>query len=108
MDQTKPPTPKVPGQRKSFPSSFKIDAVAKLKTASNVSLLAEELGVRRNQLYKWQKQLDEGGPESMRKSPGRPPLVAESEVARLRRDNARLEMELAILKKAQAYFRRQS
>jgi transposase len=105
MDKTKPPTPKVPGKRKSFTSSFKIEAVARLKITSNVTQLAEELGIRRNQLYKWQAQLDAGGPESMMKSPGRPPLVAESEVARLRRDNARMEIELAILKKAEAYFK---
>ncbi|MDB5959532.1 MAG: transposase [Massilia sp.] len=106
MDQTNPPTIKVPGKRKSFTSKFKKEAVAKLETSTNVSLLAVELGIRRNQLYKWQKQLQASGPDATMKSPGRPPAKAESEVTRLRRDNARLEMELAILKKAEAYFRR--
>lgn len=106
MDQTKPPTSKVPGQRKKFTSDFKKDAVAKLKTSSNVSLLAVELGVRRNQLYKWQDLLGASGPESAMKSPGRPPVSEESEIARLRREKAQLELEVAILKKAQAYFTR--
>lgn len=106
MDQTKPPTAKVPGKRKIFTSDFKKEAVARLKISTNVSALAVELDVRRNQLYKWQAQLDASGPSSTMKSPGRPSTVAESELARLRRDNARLEMENAILKKAEAYFRR--
>lgn len=106
MDQTKPPTSKVPGKRKSFTSDFKKEAVARLKTSTNVSALAVELDVRRNQLYKWEAQLEASGPESTMKSPGRPSAAAESELARLRRDNARLEMENAILKKAEAYFKR--
>lgn len=106
MDQTKPPTLKVPGQRKKFTSDFKKDAVAKLKTTANISSLAVELGVRRNQLYKWQELLGTSEPESAMKSPGRPSLSEESEVARLRREKAQLELEVAILKKAQAYFTR--
>ena len=106
MDQTKPPTSAVPGQRKKFSSDFKKDAVAKLRTTANVSLLAVELGVRRNQLYKWQELFEVSGPDAAMKSPGRPPLSEESEIARLRREKAQLELEIAILKKAQAYFTR--
>lgn len=93
-----------PPERKRFSRAFKEQAVARLKASSNVTALALELGVRRNQLYKWANQLEERGPEKAFNEPGRPRLEAEDELARLRRENARLEMENEILKKAEAYF----
>lgn len=105
MDNAKPPTPKVPGKRHSFSSDFKKEAVARLKSTSNVSALAEELGVRRNLLYKWEKQLEAVGPAATMRSPGRPLASELSELDRLRKANAQLELENAILKKAQAYFK---
>lgn len=105
MDTIKPPTPKVPGKRHSFSSDFKKEAVARLKSTTNVSALAEELGVRRNLLYKWEKQLEAVGPGAKMRSPGRPPASEDSELDRLRKANERLELENAILKKAQAYFK---
>ena len=93
-----------PGERKSFTNEFKAQAVARLKDCDNVTALALELGVRRNQLYKWAKRLEQAGPEKAFREPGRPKLEAEDELTRLRRENARLEMENTILKKAEAYF----
>lgn len=105
MDNTKPPEPKIAGERKSFSSEFKKEAVARLKTTDNVTALAVELGVRRNQLYKWQKQADAAAAGATLRPPGRPPRADESEVDRLRRENSRLEVENAILKKAGAYLK---
>jgi transposase len=105
MDNTKPPTEKIAGERKSFSSEFKKEAVARLKSTANASALAVELGVRRNQLYKWEKQSDAAGAGVAMRSPGRPPRADESAVDRLRRENKRLEMENAILKKAGAYLK---
>ena len=93
-------------ERKSFSKVFKEQAVARLKETGNATALALELGVRRNQLYKWAKRLEQAGPEKAFKGPGRPPAQEEDELTRLRRENARLEMENAILKKAEAYFAR--
>jgi transposase len=90
-----------------FTPEFKINAVARLKASDNVTALALELGVRRNQLYKWEKRLDALGPEkAFRPQAGRPPAVEEDELTRLRRENQRLAMENTILKKAEAYFAR--
>jgi transposase len=100
MDENEP-NPTTP---KRYPEAFKEQAVARLKATDNATALALELGVRRNQLYKWAKQLESAGPEKAFRSPGRPPVQQEDELARLRRENARLEMENAILKKAEAYF----
>lgn len=106
MDLTKTdPTPPV-GGRKRLTKEFKKQAVARLKECDNATALALELGVRRNQLYKWAKDLQENGAAQAFKSPGRPQVRAEDELMRLRRENARLEMENAILKKAEAYFAR--
>jgi transposase len=102
MDETE----LTPTVRKRFSKAFKEQAVARLKETDNATALALELGVRRNQLYKWAKQLEEAGPDKAFKGAGRPPAQTEDELTRLRRENARLEMENAILKKAGTYFAR--
>jgi transposase-like protein len=91
---------------KGYTREFKLEAIRLAevgdKTASQV---ARELGLRVNQIWKWKQQLEHaartGGPAKR----GRP---AEDEVARLRREVARLEEENAILKKAAIYFARES
>lgn len=93
-----------PTSPKQYSRAFKEQAVARLKETDNATALALELGVRRNQLYKWAKRLAELGPEKGLREPGRPSVEQEDELTRLRRENARLEMENAILKKAEAYF----
>jgi|CXWL01.1.fsa_nt_gi transposase len=106
MDKSKL-TPSVSGdQPKVYSKEFKLQAVARLRECTNATALADELGVKRNQLYKWSKQLEKVGVAGAFKKAGRPPLEAEDELTRLRRENKRLEMENAILKKADAYFAR--
>ena len=67
--------------------------------------IAMELGIRRNQLYKWKAQLDIKG-ESAFSRRGRPKQESQSELIMLRQENARLVEEVEILKKAAAYFAR--
>jgi transposase len=100
MDDTKP----TPTERKRFTKAFKQEAVVRLKETDNATALALELGVRRNQLYKWAETLEQAGAEKAFKGPGRPLAKDEDEVTRLRRENERLKMENAFLKKAEAYF----
>lgn len=98
------PTPK---QRAVFTDEFKSMAVAKLREGTqSATALALELGIRRNQLYKWAKQLDVQAPGESFRSPGRPVLGELSEVEQLRRQLAKAEEELAILKKLDAYLTR--
>jgi transposase len=90
-----------------FTDEFKRDAVAKLREpGTNATLLALELGIRRNLLYKWAKLLDASAPGVPLREPGRPPAADESEVVQLRRQLARAEQELAVLKKFDAYLTR--
>jgi transposase len=90
-----------------FTDQFKREAVARLRARTQPATdLALELGIRRNQLYKWAKQIDESPADVVLKSPGRPPEADESEVVRLRRELAQAKEELEILKKFDAYLTR--
>lgn len=68
------------------------------------SEIATELGIRRNQLYKWKEQLKEKGEEAFPNKRGRPLKENQSEVTTLLQENARLREEVDILKKAAVYF----
>lgn len=108
---TKAPIPSgdgaaVPKPRVAHTSEFKIAAVARMKDGKQTAeALALELGIRRNQLYKWAKTLEKNGSEGF-KTRGRKAASEESEVVRLRRELARAQEELAILKKFDAYLKR--
>ena len=93
--------------RKTFSKSFKIEAVRLLGLGEKpASQLAHELGIRRNQLYKWRDQIEGKGDAAFR-GPGRKPAGEESEIARLKRELERVREERDILKKAAAYFARE-
>ena len=92
--------------RKTFSKAFKIEAVRLLGLGEKpASQLAQELGIRRNQLYKWRDRIDGKGDAAFR-GPGRAPASEESEIARLKRELERVREERDILKKAAAYFAR--
>ena len=92
-------------KRNRYSKAFKLEAVRLLEQRDKpVSTLARELGVRRNQLYKWQRQLQDQGEAAAFKGSGhRSDVDLDTEMA-LRRRIADLEEENAILKKAEAYF----
>ena len=89
-------------KRKQFSAEFKREAVRLMRdSGKSVAVVARELGVARNRLYKWQSDV-ERKPEAFSGSGRRP--EPEAELARLRRENERLKEENIILKKAAAYF----
>ena len=93
--------------RATFTDEFKRKAVARMRVeGQNATDLAVELGIRRNMLYKWADKIDKQAPEAPLRSPGRPSADELSEVQQLRRDLARAQEELAILKKFDAYLTR--
>lgn len=66
---------------KTFTKEFKLEAVRLMKESDRPALeIALELGVRRNQLYKWAEQLEEKG-EAAFKGKGRPKKEDQSELA---------------------------
>ena len=93
-------------ERRTFSKEFKLEAVRLLDNSNKpATTIARELGIPRTRLYKWKEQLEQQG-DSAFPGKGRRTEIAD-EVARLKRELARLEEENAILKKAAAYFARE-
>lgn len=94
-------------KRQTFNHAFKTEAVRLLERGEKPAAeLARELGVKRNQLYKWQEEVRAHGEHAFPGS-GRQPKPAD-EIARLKRALARVTEERDILKKAVTYFARES
>jgi transposase len=92
-------------KRQRFTAEFKREAIKLLKTSSKpAAVVARELGIPRNRLYKWCNDAQSKGDQAFRGS-GRP-KASQDELTDLRRENARLK-ENEILKKAAAYFARE-
>jgi transposase len=97
----------MPTQRKSYSRQFKIDAV-KLVTdhGYKISEAARNLEINPNLLGKWKNQL---AAENDQAFPGKGHMAPEKEeLHRLRMENQRLRMEHEILKKAAAFFAKES
>jgi len=94
-------------KRKVFTKEFKLEAVRLLEGSERPAAeLARELGIARNRLYKWQQEVRN---KAERAFPGRGPHPElTDELTRLRRENAKLKEERDILKKAMAFFAKES
>jgi transposase len=93
--------PKVPP----YPPEFRRDAVALVRSSEkSIPVLADELGVSPQSLRNWVKQ---AGLDAGERRDG---LTSEErqELRSLRRENRRLVQEREILKKAAAFFARES
>ena len=96
------------GTRQRYDKEFKLEAVRLLELGQKpAAQLALELGVRRNQLYKWKEQLGGKGEQQAFRGPGRKASLPDEEVAQLKRELAKVTEERDILKKAVAYFARE-
>ena len=85
--------------RKRYDAQFKADAVELIKTGKPVSEIAQELCIGSNLLYKW--KLESQGPQVGSAGPRAVGEGSEADELRaLRRQNARLQIENDILKKA--------
>jgi transposase len=94
-------------KRQILTKEFKIEAVRLLEESDKNGVeISRELGVRRNQLYKWQKERQAKGTDAF-KGPGRKPIPSDDKVAKLQKENDQLREEVEILKKAAAYFARE-
>lgn len=95
-------------KRKRFTREFKLEAVRLLNRGDRPAAeLARELGVNRNQLYKWQEEVADRG-EAAFPGHGRPASDKDTEIARLKRELERVTEERDILKKAALYFAKES
>jgi transposase len=86
-------------QRQRFNREFKLEAVRLLELGQKpAAQLALELGVRRNLLYKWQKDFHSKADQAFR-GQGRKPRDQQSEMERLRVELRKVTEERDILKK---------
>ena len=93
--------------RRQFTVEFKREAVQLLeKQGLSVSEAARRLDVGTNLLRKWRKQFGDAASQSV-VGPQQPSAL-EAENRRLREENARLRMERELLKKATAFFAKES
>jgi len=96
-------------KRQTFNPEFKREAVRLLEQSDKeAAQLARELGIKRNQLYKWKAEIDAYGDKAFPGHGGRPKVGAVDNSAALRAENKRLREEIEILKKAAIYFARES
>ncbi len=92
---------------KTYPKEFKLEAIRMMESSDKpASEIAMQLGIRRNQLYKWKEQMSKNGDVASSKK-GRPKKEEQSEISRLRAENAKLKEDVEILKKAAKYFARE-
>jgi transposase len=85
---------------------FKLEALRRVRSGEAVRKVAREIGIPEQSIRNWvkaQAQGKLGGVEN-----GKPVTAEQMEISRLRAENARLRMETEILKKAAAYFAKES
>ena len=95
----------MPRTRRRFTAGFKTEAVRLLEESGRpLQAVAEELGVHANQLRGWRNEhLAAGSAEALARQ-----KAEAAELARLRRENKRLEQENEILRRAAAFFAREA
>jgi len=94
-------------KRKNYSKQFKTDAV-KLVTEQGYKITeaARNLGIHPGLLGRWKKQFEIDNTNAF---PGKGHMTPEKEeLYRLRKENKRLKMEREILKKATAFFAKES
>jgi transposase len=96
-------------KRRAFSQEFKKEAVRLLEEGKKTgSELARELGIRRNQLYKWKERIDGHGEGAFPGSGRRAAQEKQAEeIVQLKRRLKQVTEENDILKKAAAFFARE-
>ena len=91
--------------RARYTLEFKLEAVRLVKGGQEASVTARVLGVPKQTLSNWVRLADKG---ELQGAGERPVSAEQMELARLRAELARVKMERDILKKATAYFAKDS
>jgi transposase len=91
--------------RRKLTREFKLEAVRQVALSEKPKAqLARELGVRVGQLRTWRLEFEKEAVTGIAK----PDRSAAEDLEQLRRENAKLKMEIEILKKAAIYFAREA
>jgi len=97
--------------RRQFTPEFKLEAVRLVDGGRSVIEVARSLGVRADMIRKWRRQFAAAAPPTDPREafPGHGQLTSQDEeLRRLRREVAGLREEREILKKATAFFAKES
>lgn len=94
---------KIPKQE--YTTEFKELAVKRVKGGQSVGVVAKDLGLIEQTLRNWVKAADAG---KLNGAGGKVVTPEQMELSRLRAENIRLKRECEILKKATAYFARET
>jgi len=90
----------------SYTLEFKLEVLRRVRGGEPVRKVAREVGVPEQSIRNWVKAEAAGKLGGV--AGGKPVTPEQMEISRLRAENARLKMETEILKKAAAYFARES
>ena len=89
-------------RRRQFSSEFRAEAVRLVQSSdAPIATIAQQLGIGKGTLCRWVDQARPAPREALAED-------ERSELQRLRRENLQLKMERDILKKATAFFARES
>jgi transposase len=97
----------MPAKRRKYPREYKIEAVRRvIEGRETAAEIARALGIEANMLYGWVRQFKTEANEAFR---GNGNLTAQDEeIRRLRRQLVEITEERDILKKAAAFFAKES
>jgi transposase-like protein len=93
------------GKRASYTLEFKLEAVRLIQGGQACSVTAKVLGIPKQTLENWLRLAAKG---KLTGAGAKPVSAEQMELARLRAELARVKMERDILKKATAFFARES
>lgn len=92
--------------KQNYTAEFKQQAVRQVEIeGKKAAQVARELGIAEQTLSNWRKAAQAG---KLGTSGSKPVTPEQMEMSRLKTENARLKMELEIVKKAAAYFAKES
>jgi transposase len=92
-------------KRVQYTLEFKIEAVRLVRGGQSVAAVSQVLGVAAQTLHNWVKAEARG---LLKGTTAKPVSPEQMEISRLRAELARVKMERDILKKATAYFAKES
>jgi len=93
------------GKRAAYTLEYKLEAVRLVQAGQSCTVTAKVLGIPKQTLENWVRQAAKG---KLTGAGAKPVSAEQMELARLRAELARVKMERDILKKATAYFARES
>lgn len=91
-------------KRSRYTLEFKLEAVRLTQKGQSIAAVAKTLGIAEQTLHNWMKAQGQG----QLKEAGKVVSAEQMEISRLRAELARVKVERDILKKAAAYFAKES